>query len=338
MRYLILLGALAAAILGYWFYWDHVADRALAETRGWIAREQAQGLAIQHGPLSVSGFPYRVTVNVPAARLASAAKADPGWRVAGDLALNIQPWQFNHMVLQGHNLHAATWRADETAPGDATAFEARASIVADKGQWQRITIDAKNPAIARPVATLTADRLLASTRRNSGEDKDRPADTFDVALTAERLSVPPTTAPGFPPVIDRFDAVGQLSGALQRGNLRDALEAWRQSGGILDLSKVTLLWGGIDIAGDGTLTVDREFRPLAALSATVRGYDRIVDALAASGQLRTGDAGLAKFALAALSQKEGKNPPFIKTSISAQDGRLTIGPVPVARLRPVIAE
>jgi len=336
MRYFILLGAVAAALFGYWIYWSYVADRALAETRGWIAREQAAGLAIEHGPLSVSGFPYRIAVNVPAARLSSTG-GDPGWRIAGDLALYIQPWRFDHMVVHGHALRAATWRAGEAPPPEAASFEARASIIAGEGHWQRVTVEATNPAIARPVGPLTAGRLLASARRNSGEDDRRPAGTFDIALTAEGVAVPPGMAPGFPAIAERVNATGQVSGTIGRGALQPVIEAWRDSGGIVDLSRIELQWGGIEVAGDGTLTVDREFRPLAALAATVRGADRIVDALVASGQMRADNGNLAKLALAALAQKDGDGRGAIKTAVTAQDGRLYIGPVAVARLRPVIA-
>lgn len=336
MRYYILLGAVAAALFGYWLYWSTVADLALAEARAWVARERAAGLEIEHGALTVGGFPYRVTVNAPAARVTS-TKGDPGWRVGGDLELTVQPWRVGHMVLRGQGLRAATWREGEAAPADGATFTARASIVATRGEWQRITLDADRPVIARPVAPLSADRLVASLRRNNGEDQDRAAGTFDLALATDRLSVPPTTAPGFPPVIDRLNLVGRLSGTLERGPLRPALEAWRESGGALDLSKIKLLWDGIEASGDGTLTVDREYRPLAALTATVRGYERIVDGLVAGGQVRPGDAGMAKFALAALAHKEADGRGAIRTAVSAQDGRLFIGPIPVARLRPVIA-
>jgi hypothetical protein len=328
-RYVLLMAGLALAIGGYIIFWSMASSRALAEAGRWIAAQRAEGVDIAHAPLRASGFPYRISVTARDLRVQDERGAQ-AWRLSGLLVATIQPWNPRHIIVQGEGLRAAVWPRGSAAPADAGAFAARLSAVLAGGAWQRLALDANAPFIALPGQVLHATRLAASLRRNRGEDKERPDGTFELAVQGEGLDLPPGLAPGFPPAVNRLNLTGQLSGAL------DGLAAWRESGGTLDFRLLDLLWGRIKVGGDGTLTVDRQMRPLGAMSATVQGYNDIVDALVAGRQIASGDGAMAKVALGALAERGEGGASTIKVAISAQDGRLFIGPVPVGRLRPLV--
>lgn len=327
-RYVLLMAALAVAIGAYTFYWSYASKRAVAETAAWIAAQRAAGVEIRHGELAAQGFPYRISVRIPALT-AQDTRGPQSWRVKGNLLGTIQPWNPRHIIVQGDSLALAAWPQGATPPADAEAFTGRSSIILKDGKWERLAFDANDPRIAMPGQVLQGKHLAVSLRRNHGEDKERPDGSFDLALSGEELAVPPGLANGFPPAVKRINATGQLSGDLA------SVPAWRESGGIVDFRLLDFLWGRIKVSGDGTVALDREMRPLGAMSATIQGHDAIIDALVGAGTLKGGEAAMAKAALGALAQRGEGGQPSIKVAISAQDGRLYVGPVPVGRLRPL---
>jgi hypothetical protein len=327
-RYVLLMAALALAIGAYATFWSYASKRALQETAGWIAAQRAAGIEISHGELEAVGFPYRISVRIPAL-VAQDTRGAEAWRLKGNLLGTIQPWNPNHIIVQGDGLRLAAWPPASPPPADADAFAGRSSIILKSGKWERLAFDANDPRIAVPGQVLQGKHAAVSLRRNHGEDKERPDGSIDLAVAGEDLVVPPGLANGFPPAVNRLNATGQLSGDLT------SVPAWRESGGIVDFRLLDFLWGRIKVSGDGTVALDREMRPLGAMSATIQGHDAIIDALVTAGTLRGGEAAMAKAALGGLAQRGEGGQPTIKVAISAQDGRLYVGPVPVGRLRPL---
>jgi hypothetical protein len=337
VRYAVLAGVLIAAIGGYYFFWRWAADRAVLEAANWIAAQRGDGVAIEHGPLTAGGFPYRIAVHAPAFAFTD-RRNSLVVRVAGDLTATVQPWNPNHIVFQGENLTASTLPQHQTPPSATQAFRGRASAVLRGGLWQRIAVDLEKPTVAVPSGPAwSGEHLAASLRRNNGEDKERPAGSFDVSVQGRGLAVqlPPDYA--FPPRIDSLNLTGQASGEWKPGPPSKAIPAWVESGGAFDFRLLDFQWDKIRADGDGTLTLDKQMRPLGAMSANVQGFTSIVDALVAGRQIRANDGNMAKIALGALAKPGAGGNPTVKVPVSAQDGRLYIGPVAAAVLPPLFA-
>jgi len=334
MRYLVLLGGLAAAIFGYWLFWDHLAGRLQIGAGQWAGEQRAAGLILAHQPFRVEGFPYRLTLRADAFTLADTRGAEH-WAVAGDVLVHLQPWSPNHAIVQGQGMALAAWRKGEPQPPPARPFNGRVSIVSEGGRWERLGLDAERPGVAMPGLTLTAERLRAAVRRNHGADKDHPDGSFDLSLNGEGIDLPPNVAPGFDRVIGTMNAAGLLSGKLIGGPLAAALDAWREDGGVLDLSSFELVWGMVEARGNATLTLDKQMRPEGAGTADIKGFADIVDALVKSGQMRASDAGFTKAGLGLMAKPDSDGRPVLKLPVSAQGGQLYLGPAPVARLQPI---
>src|SRR3546814_16122804 len=76
----------------------------------------------------------------------------------------------------------------------------------------------------------------------------------------------------------------------------EMLRTWRESGGILDLSTIGLQWDGLKLEGNGSLAVDRQMRPLGAMSGQIYGAAHGIDALQALGRMTDKEDGAAKAA------------------------------------------
>ena len=103
MRYLILIGLVVAAMFGYYFYWNSLADTLVAGIERWIDQRRADGYEIDHAGYDVRGFPFRLTLVVEAPRIARPA-APNGFDWRGDwITIYLQPWDPTHAIadLQG---------------------------------------------------------------------------------------------------------------------------------------------------------------------------------------------------------------------------------------------
>src|SRR5690606_19684738 len=106
---------------------------------------------------------------------------------------------------------------------------------------------------------------------------------------------------------------------------------WRDSGGVIEFETVALHWGALRLSGDGTLTLDKQYRPLGAMAGQIRGVDAGIDALVAAGKMTLDDAAAAKAVLGMIAQQDPADgepgEPYLPLPLTAQDGRLSIGPV-----------
>jgi hypothetical protein len=151
------------------------------------------------------------------------------------------------------------------------------------------------------------------------------------ALRVSRLTLPSGVAK-FGDVIEELRLRAAVKGTIPGGKRRAALATWRDRGGTVEIEALGLDWGPLAVNGAGTLALDAELQPIGALTAKVQGYGEIVDALAASGALKAGDAALAKVGLGLLAKPAGNGRPEIATPVTLQNGQLFLGPIRIADL------
>jgi hypothetical protein len=335
MRYLALLGAVLAAIGGWYLFWSHSADRFVAEANRVVAEQRAAGLDIAHGPLAVKGFPYRLSLEVPALNVHD-RRDSQAWRLRGDVQINVQPWQPNHAIGRSANLTLATWPRNGAEPAAAAPFAAQASLVAANGIWDRIVVDARQPRIALPDRAMGAERLRLGLRRTKGEDADRPPGSIEVGVNGEGLSAPPGIIKAFDQPIAKLTTDLVVGGPWPAGTLREKLAAWRDAGGVVQVLSLDLVWAQVTAKGSGTVTLDRQMRPLAALSAEMTGLDTVIDALVTDNRVRRSEGLTAKAALALVSQRGPDGKAVLKVPVSAQDGWLWTGPLRLTPVGPIL--
>lgn len=335
MRYLALLGAVFAALGGWYLFWSHSADRFLAEANRTIAEQRAAGLDITHGPLAVRGFPYRLALDLPGLNVLDRRDAQ-AWRTHGDVQIVVQPWNPNHAIGRSENMTLATWPRAETAPAAASPFAVQASLVSAGNAWDRIVVDARQVRIALPERVVGAERLRIGLRRTKGEDADRPAGGIEVGLNGEGVSPPPGIIRAFDRPIARLAADLVVGGPWPAGPLREKLAAWRDAGSVMQILSLDLAWADVTARGDGTVTLDGQLRPLAALSAEMSGLDSVIDALVAENRVRRNEALTAKAALALVGQRGPDGRTVLKVPVSVQEGWLWTGPLRLTPVGPIL--
>ena len=115
------------------------------------------------------------------------------------------------------------------------------------------------------------------------------------------------------------------------------LAAWRDSGGKMQVDRLTLNWGPLKIEATGTVTLDATLQPQAELTAKVRGFAQTVDALVAAGMVESQKAGLIKAGLASMAGPPASDGTATLTApLSLRDRRLFLGPLQLAEFAPIM--
>ena len=338
MRYLILVGLLVAAIIGYHLYWTSLADALVAGIERWIEQRRAEGYEIGYAGYEVRGFPFRLTLVVEAPMLGR--PVDPsGFEWRGDwITAYLQPWNPTHAIVVFDGYQRLAW----TVGGQRTtltmlAETARCSVIFDSaGRLKRYSADVQQAEISLPNSTpATVARVRLAGRHNRGEDESRPDGSIEFAVHVERLELPADRAGPLGRTLETLRIESFLPPPAPAEASRAALVRWRDDGGEVELRLLAAKWGPLEVTGKGTVGLDRAMRPLGQLEAEIRGHEETLDALAAARQMRRRDARTAKFALRLLARKGDDGRRFLKAPVSAQDGWLYVGPVPVLPLPPL---
>jgi hypothetical protein len=130
--------------------------------------------------------------------------------------------------------------------------------------------------------------------------------------------------------------VTTVTGALPETYLRDAVDAWRRSGGTLQLTHLQVDWGKLSLRAKGTLALDEAMRPLGALTADIKGYAETLSALQRARILRQRAAAGTQLALDLLSRRDDADSRRVVTvPVAAQNGALYLGPVRLFKLLPI---
>ncbi len=314
MTLALILALLVAIDAGGWWW---VTQRMMAEVVAWEAAEAEQGLTVSSGTPMRGGWPFAAEVMLP-----SVVAATTGNRAS---------WQADQVVLRLSPLHPATLaldvngtqtlRAGAAAPVTVTAQRLAAFI--PLATPQIVTIEGRSVSAALPAGPLTAGTLTA---RVEGLALD---------LTAARLTLPGTTLP-FDGAIDSVAA--RLHVTVPIPALPDPAqiaEAWAHAGGRLMVDHAALRWGPLDARGAGSGGLDAALQPFASGTLHLSGYAEAIDALARAGTIGRNDARVANTLLGLMARPVADGPATVDVPLTLQDGRLSMGLVPLARLQPL---
>jgi hypothetical protein len=316
----LLLLVVCGAYTAFWFV---VAGKLEEGLTDWAQSARAQKLDVSWRQLRVGGFPLAFEIELREAALRDEAITPPAELHAPLLSGSTRPWNFRawRLIAPGGLSVAAGPAADPVAKLTARAASG-AVVVADEGATIWLGLDQARAEAGQQIAAHTGDFWLILPPHSPESHTERC-----VALAADLhgVTLPQLPAPFVNPV-DEIAFVIEVKGAIPAAPPRQAAAAWRDSGGTMELDRLTLRWGRIAITGSGTLALDRDLQPIGGFSGAVEGYEDLMAALVATGRMRPGDARLARVALAMLAKAGPDGRPEIATSFTIQNGEMFLGP------------
>ncbi|MBM3522270.1 MAG: DUF2125 domain-containing protein [Alphaproteobacteria bacterium] len=331
----VAFGMLALWGLGWFAVALYIEQRAL----GWIEGQRAAGTMMEAQRLAIDGFPF-------AWRLAADdyvidQGGDGAQRVSGKrLEASFLPWRLRDIPLRLPGEHRFERR--DAAGGFAIVFEAERPdarlLLASTGRMQRLELDFGTLTLRIPslASTLTATRAQLVARDIDPPDP-RSRDFWNLTLSLDDVTTPATWVTPFSRPMRRASLeIGVRGERVRAATPAEALIAWRDAAGVVELRDLAIDWTPLTVNGSGSGGLDRQNRPEAALSLRISGYDELLNALVQSRQVSRGQATAIRIALTALARANPQtNRNEVQLPITAQNGELTILGFPVAKLPPL---
>jgi hypothetical protein len=324
---LILMLTLVGAYSAYWW----IAARRLESGLGeWAQAMRARQIEASWKTLEVSGYPLGFTVEIADAAWRDDALT-PAPRIRAPVLVGAaRPWDFANWRLAAPQGVSADLAASGGRPGVAVAAmtgDGAVSIGRDGGATIWVTLREIGAEAGKTVRVDLADAWIALPQAPPASHAE-PAIGVAVVLRQVRL---PAATHALGGAIDELALGLTFKGVLPNGPLPQALAAWRDSGGTIELDNLRLDWGGLGATATGALSLDRDLQPIGGFTGAIEGYDQVLSALVQSGRMRASDAGLARLALTMLAKAGPDGRPQITTSLTMQNGQMFLGP---ARLGP----
>jgi hypothetical protein len=322
---LIAVAVLVVVLGGYSVFWFVVAGRIENGIGEWAESMRPHDVDLSWRTIRVGGFPLSFRAEAQEVLLRDPALAGPAEVRVPHLSAAARPWNFRVWRLAAPEGLTATFGSPEKTVAKLTAREATGTVApgADDGGTVQIGLDDAALDAGVRVAARRVELSLALPPHPPQSAEER---AIAVAAAVRDLSVPVVPAPLRNP-LDEVTVAAALMGPVPTAPPKQAAAAWRDAGGTLELERVALRWGTLAVSGSGTLALDAELQPIAALSGAIEGYDELISALIAGGRLRAGDAGLARMALGFLAKPGPGGRPQITTPFTIQDGQMQLGPV-----------
>ena len=321
----------AGALAGYWVWAAGQVHTAIAE---WSDTQRTAGYHIAYGGPDISGFPVRLSVRITAPRIA----APQGWRWSGAAitgqAAFWQPLSLHLALPLGQEL-VTVWRGLERSLSLQAARADSLVRLDNRGQAVAATVEMAEVTL-REAAGWSAriGHMRHEITRPSATMGAQPHTRLEGTIADLTLMQAP---PPFPATIDRLAYAADLIGTLPPGEPAAVLATWRDGGGLLQVTNLTMIWGPLDVRADGTVSLDALLRPQGAFAARIAGLPEMLDALVARGVMQPGAAAALRIAVLTLSEgRDERGRLIVRLPVTLQDGTVFLGPVALARVDPVL--
>ena len=340
------LAVLVALYTAYWFY-------AAGEIRARVEQFQAageQGLVTGWESFAMRGYPYRFEADFRRPS-ASAPDAPEEWSWEGSRAsISLLPYNLRHAVLTLGDENRFTYRDLRTNSRARNELQtrtqqARASYVDLKDMpFGRLAIDVEGVEAQHFLGesgmteTLTARRLQLHARPSLNDIEELIPASYDMAVQAENVVVERTVPlPVLGGNIELLMAQTRLRNLpeTRHASIVELLRAWQAAGGTLAISDLIVKWGPLDLTASGELSLDARKRLAGRLDARVSDFEKLVETMVREGVVKEEEARIALAGLVLISQFQGRRSNEVQLPIIFREGRLFLGPLAVAELRPI---
>jgi len=324
----IVLVLVAVGLSAFWLYGAERLKQTVAHLE---ANWRAQGGELSYENFRLDGFPmwFRIQVDKPMVGLPQARSP---WHWEGPpMRMRMSPFAPRGRALfpGKHQLNITVFGTPVTLSIEARDAEARyrgriseASYVV-LGDTLSVSVNGQPP--------LTVSNVdFEITQIRGATDHLKPSARFsfeidDVSLPAGSLPEQFRSRP-----IDLAKLQGHVLGPFTPDFNRAAATAWRDLGGTVEVESLELRWGPLKLVAVGTMALDENLQPLAALTATITGFNETIDALTATGAIQKSEADATKTVLSLLAKPPPRllgGPPEITVPITIQNQRLSMGPL-----------
>ena len=325
-----------------WFYAANlIEERLLAE----VDFLRSKSLVVEHGPISVNGFPFHIDIQVDGLYLTS-SKMD-------QYALSIEgPLHGTGSLFNPTKIMMFT-DSPMKIVGVQGSSETQGGVTLLSSEQTRMIFDFADHAASEDVGsakdiqvfltTVTLPTLEAKPESVSFRIERHELDPFltNIYLDAKEIELAQKPIPSLPESIQHahleFSVKGKVAADLP---LDQFVFQWYDSDGMVDVSNLILQWGTIKIAGSGTLSLDESLQPIASFATEFVGLEETLTILKDQNMINAAVQNIVLLTLSPFQEKrtalaESSAEIYHKLSLSIQsngeDNDFIIGTIPVFR-------
>lgn len=120
------------------------------------------------------------------------------------------------------------------------------------------------------------------------------------------------------------------------GSLTERLDAWRSTGGAMDINRLDLKYRNVRLHANGTLALDARLQPEAALAVQVNGTGELLGTLLQNHIIRPAEAAVLRLVLTGLERRQVDGTQYPVLPMTLQDSIIHVGPLKVARIPEIL--
>jgi hypothetical protein len=317
-------------------YWRITVERLRTGYQAWLAARVDEGWQVGSGPFLIGGWPRKATLTVPNLTLRHMAPTIPGdLSVAcSDVMLSVSLFAPTDLLLALTGpMHV---RAGNLPDVVVTADEVSVTVPLQPAGPLSIALRSSGlrlePAIGAWHATVAQLSAQAEIAAESSLAPPQPAATF--SMSSEAIALPADIKWPLGANISSVFLDGRMTGPLPAtGNVTRWAEAWRDGGGSLEITHLTMGWGPLGLTSSATLALDDQLQPMGSGKGRIVGYAESLDRLAAAGMLTKSAATAAKAVLSLMAETSDTNEPSsVDVPLTLQYRTLSMRQVPLIRL------
>jgi len=346
----ISITAIALLMGGYIYWWNTVADTVLAQTENWIKTQQANGYIVKYEPITITGWPYRVKLDITNLVISkgTAEENDNFQLSVPQVWTVVQPWNLTHIIFGVDGTSTYRWQENATTKlMQVTPQSAIGSAtILSTGKLDTLAIDLGTVQINLPNRSpVNAERLQLHARPSPKDQKTQGSDAteaavqktpaWQIAIRANNLDLGGNQDLPLGNMITKAEISATIDGNITKLTSKSALENWRDKGGIVDIQAANLDWGGSNLAAKGSLTLDSDNYPLGAFTAKIKGFNELLSILGNSRNMDAKTLQTVSFALNLIAKKDDQGVPYLDAPITLQNAALYLGPLKILQLNPV---
>ena len=317
-----------AVVAGVWTaYWLYMVDRVEKGIDDWIANQQRQGVRFSYESLEVSGFPFWLNVRMEGASMLLERGQSWEWRPPV-LAASIRPWRLTEIDvdLSGSHQFVGARRVNLMSRKLGAVIH-----VQGRGAWRGTLKGEGVSAEFSRVGTLSAKRVALNVHWG-GNRLAAGQSPLRLDLDGDNIEVPAAWSLPLGRGVAKLRLAAYVAGPLKLLRDRDVLVRWRDDGGTLELSRLSLEYGPLLVDGDGTFALDDDLQPMGTFVARAEGLMETLDALRLRNMIGIGQATAVKLMLMVLAHQSAGGPPRLEAPLTLQDREVTLKSLPIMKV------
>lgn len=322
---------IGVTLCGYTYLWFHAAEKLEDALLASLNRLEQQGYIATYDQIKIKGFPFKLEAHLFNPCIQCTDPTAFEITGAGLLTATTRIWNPRQITINVNEKMLISYMSDEPGQEPFASIE-QFQIQGELGHPLSHNFSIMLKGVSTPI-WKAHEISLASL------NKDRANNTNEVHFALSKLTF--TTVPYELPLPKTIDQIA-LSASFMRpvtfeGNLETVLKAWADQEGVIDLKSFKIAWGDIHLNGDGSLSLDQDLQPLAALSVKIDSVDPLLNVMVKKHMIKKSLLPIIKTALSFLKEgPENKSDIVYTIPVSFQNRELSLVGIPIITVDPIL--